>query len=79
MRAALRNEIGMHLDIVHVPRPDHQGVPRIRRSEIAVTSALDHQPQIVIASEVYSCGDVVRISCGDRINARLRRPCTQTS
>jgi len=27
--ATLRNEIGMHLDVVHVPRPDHQGILRV--------------------------------------------------
>ena len=62
-------------DGVHMARPDEQGVRRVRRSLVAVAAALHHQPQIVVAGEIYRGDDVFGSLGSDRVCARPRRPC----
>ena len=69
----------MHRDIVHVPGPNQQRIGRIGGALIAVAAALDHQAQVIFAGKIHRLGDVVGISCRDRINARLGRPCVDPS
>ena len=54
--AAARNESVVHRDAPHLVRPYQQGVRSIRSAQIIVASALDHQPQPVLAREVQPIG-----------------------
>ncbi len=64
----------MHLDIVHVPRPDQQRIRRIGGALVAVAAALDHQAQVIFAGKIHRRGNVLGISCRDRVNAWLGGP-----
>lgn len=61
-------------DPVHPPGPDQQRIDGIGSALIAVTAALDDQPQIVFAREIDRRDDIVRALGGDRVHARPRRP-----
>ena len=74
-RASLRNEFGVHGDVIHVPCPDQQRVWCIRSAQIAVTSTLYNQAQTVVPSKVYGGGDVLRVSCRHGVNAWFGDPC----
>ena len=64
----------VQLDGIHAPRPNEERIRRVRITEVAVTAALDHQPQPVLAREVHGRSDICRTLGRDRIGARLRRP-----
>ena len=68
------NECVMHLDIVHVARPDQQRVGRIGRALVAVAAALDRQAQVIFAGKIHRRGNVLRIPRRDRVNAGLGGP-----
>jgi hypothetical protein len=44
------NERVVHLDVVHVPRPDQQGIRSVRGTLVAVTAALDREALTVSLS-----------------------------
>src|SRR5271167_1188907 len=79
MLASLRNECGIHRDIVHVPRPNQKRIRRIGRALVAVAAALDHQAQVIFAGKIHGLSNVMGISCRDRVNAWLGSPCVDPS
>jgi hypothetical protein len=60
-------------------RPDQQRIRSIRRAEVAVSGALDHEPQALNAREVDRRGDVLGALRGDGVDARRRRPRVEPS
>src|SRR5215813_6797733 len=79
MLASLRNECGMHRDIVHVPGPNQERIWRVGRALVAVAAALDHQAQVIFARKIHGLGNVVGISCSDCVNAWFGSPCIDPS
>jgi len=73
-RGARRNEGIVQLDRVHPPGPHEQGIRGIRIAEIAVTTAFDDKPELVLASYVDRRGDVACALGGNDHLAGLRRP-----
>ncbi len=69
----------MHRDIVHVPGPNQKRIRRIGRALVAVAAALNHQAQVICTGEIHGLGDVMRISCSDRVNAWFGGPCVDPS
>ena len=69
----------MHLEVVHMARPDEERVGGVGGALIAVTAALHHQAQVIFAGEIHRLGDVVGISSGDRVDARLSGPGVEPS
>jgi hypothetical protein len=72
--ATLSNETVMQGDIVHVARPNQEGIGSVRCALITVATAFDDKTQIVLASEIYGGSDIVSTSGGDGINAGFGRP-----
>ena len=64
----------MHGNVMHVPRPDQKRIGRVGGALIAVAAAFYHEPQVIFASKIYGCCDVLRIPCRDRVNAWLGSP-----
>ena len=64
----------MHRDIVHVPGPNQQRIRRIGGALVAVAAALDHEAQVIFAGKIYRRGNVLGISCRDRVDAWLGSP-----
>ena len=79
MLASLRNECGMHRDIVHVPGPNQQRIGRVGCALVAVAAALDHQAQVIFAGKIHRLGNVMGISCRDGVNAWFGSPCVDPS
>jgi hypothetical protein len=69
----------MHRDIVHVPGPNQKRIRRIGRALVAVSAAFHHQPQVILAGKIHGLGNVVGISCRDRVDAWPGRPCVDPS
>src|SRR5258708_17390232 len=74
MLASLGNERGMHRDIVHVPRPNQKRIRRVGGTLVAMAAAFDDQAQVIFAGKFTAFGDVMCISCRDRVNAWLGDP-----
>ena len=72
--ASLGNKRRMHGDVIHVPGPNQQRIGGVRGALITVAAAFYHQAQIIFASKVDGCGDMVGVSRRDCVNARLREP-----
>ena len=72
--ASIRHERIVHLDVVHVARPDQQRVGRVGRALVAVAAAFDRETQVIFACEIHSRGNVLGVARRDRIHAGLRSP-----
>src|ERR1035441_1283642 len=79
MLASLRNECGMHRDVVHVPRPNQKRIRRIRGALVAVAAAFDHQAQVILAGKIHGLSNVMGSSCRDRVNAWFGSPSVNPS
>src|SRR6266446_1042760 len=79
MLASLRNESGMHRDIVHVPGPNQKRIRRVGRALVAVATALDHQAQVIFTGKIHGLSNVMGISRRDRVNAWFGGPCVHPS
>src|SRR5580704_2147816 len=63
--ASLWNKRRVHGDVIHVPGPNQQRIGRVRSSLIAVAAAFYDQAQIIFASKVHGCRNVVGVSRRD--------------
>src|SRR5215472_17812420 len=74
MLASLRNEGVMHLDVLHLARPDQQRIRRIGGSLVAVPAALDDEAKVILSREIYRRRNFLSVSRCDCVHARLGSP-----
>jgi hypothetical protein len=72
--AAGGNEAVMHRHRVHRPRPDEQGIGRVRGALVAVAGAFDDEAEIVVPREIDCGSHIARIAGFHGIDAGRRRP-----
>jgi len=59
---------------MHMTRPDQERIGRVRCALIAVAAPFYNETQIVFTGEIYGCSNVIRVSCGDGVDAGFGGP-----